>query len=230
MPDFGRFTRWPDPRAFDLIAGYRWAFQHEFLLGQRSWDRSGMSATAAIRSDMLVERLTQHGFAVARSTENSPDVATITLPGLPDDDPNCDAMVEAWGLRTDRIAILGLIGPVEYVGEHKVPVFKVTIFGNTWGPNEAGRIGLQRDVYMVGRLDVCDMRRADPWRGVGCVHSHVRKTLRRASNLALLVDDAIPSWDAHVAKRVREEEQRLAEQRAREEAEPIDDTLSAFQP
>lgn len=166
---------------------------------------------------------------IARSPEHTSDVVALTLPGLPGHDSNLEAMIGAWSLRTERIAILALLGPVEYVGQHKVPIFRVTTFGAIEGISGARRVGLQRDMFMVGRLDVRDMREIDPWQGIGAARSRVRTTLRRARNTAAKVDAAIPAWNAHVAKRAREaEERRLAEERARIEAEPVDEDLAFF--
>lgn len=238
MHDFGPFTRWPDPRAFDLIVGYRWGdFQRALLLGQESWDRTGMTRLQARAHDGIIECLTERGFRIARSPDHTGDVVTIEA-DVPPYDSNLDAMVDAWGLRMEGIRILALRGPIEYAGEHKVPIFEAATFGEI--EVRGTRVcGLQPKVFVVGRLDVRAIETLDLGDGgtvtkvaLETTHaSRVRTTLRRARNTAALVDAAIPAWDAHVARLAREaEEKRLAEERARIEAEPVDEDLAAFMP
>ncbi|RYB01895.1 hypothetical protein [Lichenibacterium ramalinae] len=232
MDEFGPFARWPDPRAYDLIAGYNWGpFQRALLLGQETWDRSGMTTSQARAHDTVVECLTERGYVIAPSPEHTSDVVTISLPGLPGYDSNLDAMIEAWGIRSDRIVLLRLVGPVEYVGTHRVPILQGTTFGAIEGQTGKRAIGLQRDVYIVGRMDVRETPGFAPYRSIGDQRSRVRTTLRRARNTALVVDEWIPHWDEHVADLARKaEEKRLAEERARIEVEPVDEDLAAFMP
>ena len=238
MTDFGPFARWPDPRAYTLIAGYRWGdFQRSLLLGQESWDRSGMSRFEARAYDGMVECLTERGFRIVRSPDHTSDVVTIEA-DVPPYDSNLEAMVNAWRLRMEGIRILALRGPVEYVGEHRVPIFEASTFGEI--EVRGTRVfGIQPSVFIVGRIDVRHVSTLDIGGGetvtkvaLETTHaSRVRTTLRRARNTAAMVDAAIPAWDAHVARLAREaEERRLAEDRERFEAEPIDEDLAAFTP
>ena len=227
---FGPFARWSDPRLYDLIASYNWSpFQCGLLLGKRSWNRSRMSEKEARYHDSIVNCLTERGYAIARSPDE--DVVDITINSNHTYDSNLQAMIEDWGIQIERIIILRLAGPIQYVGDHKVPIFLATTFGEKESENGSPRIGLQEDVYIVGRVDVREPPNFELAIGVGGNRSRVRTTIRRARNMARKVDAIIPAWDAHVVQRAREaEEKRLAEVAEAAVAEPVDDELCFFVP
>ncbi len=199
MTDFGPFARWPDPRAYDLIAAYRWGdFQRALLLGQESWDRTGMTTYQARAYDGMVECLTERGFRIVRSPDHTGDVVTIEA-DLPPPNEHLDAFIDQWRLRMEGIRILALDGPVERVGEHQVPIFEAATFGEI--EVRGTRVfGIQPRVFIVGRIDVRQIETLDLGGGqavtkvpLGTTHaSRVRTTLRRARNTAAMVDAAIP--------------------------------------
>ena len=128
MTDFGPFTRWSDPQSYTLVAGYKWGdFQRSLLLRERSGSRSDMLEYQERAFDHVEACLGECGYTIARSPEHTSDVVTITLDGIPPFDSNLAAMLNAWGLRFEKIQVLALEGPVG---------------------------GIQRDVYVVGRRDV----------------------------------------------------------------------------
>ena len=128
----------------------------------------------------------------------------------------------------EGIRILALRGPVEYVGQHRVPVFEAATFGAIGGKGDR-RCGIQHGVYVVSRIDSRSLAENPALESYHA--SRVQTTLRRARNTAQMVDAAVPAWDAHVARLAREaEEKRLADERALFEAEPADDDLALFTP
>ena len=223
MTEFGPHVRWPDPRAYDLIEGYRWGdFQRALLLGMKSWDTTKMTTYQNRAHDTLRACLEERGFRIVHQGGGVMEISA----DIPAYDSNMEAMLDAWGLHMEGIRILALRGPIEYVGEHKVPIFEASTFGAI-GVKGDRKCGIQHGVYVVGRIDVKSLAEnpaLEPYHS-----SRVRSTLRRARNTAQMVDAAIPAWDAHVTERAREaEERRLAEERARWEAEPVDEDLAAF--
>ena len=197
MTDFGPFARWPDPRAYELIAGYRWGeFQEALLLGQRSWDWCEMSRGEQKAYEAVVRCLSERGFKIDRAVEGDRVVATITIDGIPPDDVMLSTLLDQWGLRWERMCVLSIEGPVDMVDQ--VPIFRACVFGKVEDPDGEKRPGLHPEVWIVGRPDV-----------ITRVHiPRLRGTLRRARNSARRLAQLIPDWERAVAEDARRERER----------------------
>ena len=239
MTNFGLFVRWPNPRAYDLIAEYRWGdFQRSLLLGQRSWEPSGMSRGEAKALAIVLECLGERGYRIDRAMEADRVVARVTIDGLPLDDVMLPTLLEQWGLRFRHIRILSLEGPVEIIG--RVPIFRGSVFGNIEGINGRAAHGFSRDAFFVGCVGVGAVVRSltdgsirrDLYCPMRYERSRIRDTLRKARNTAARVERLMDDWEEYLAWTARQthnaEQARLEAERDAEEVE--DEGVLGFVP
>lgn len=178
--------------------------------------------------------LTERGIRIVRSIEYTRDVVRIEV-----DLPPCDDLLPTrlaeWGITIDRVEVLSFEGPVETVGE--VPIFKAVVFGHTEHADGRKRHGINRNAWIVGRMDVRWVERLpEPWiwqTFVGPVvaeDDRVRGSLRKARNTARRVSVEIVEWEEYcVWKETKDRAVAEAARRAVEAAEPIDEGLLTFE-